>query len=95
MSVERGEKTITALIPGLAIQKVAPLIVFEIKGVSGLLSSLIFMVLISATFVGIDLIFASKMDDIHGFRLITRLVAFPVFLHSGAFQDLFAEVIGC
>ncbi|AKB35404.1 ABC transporter, permease protein [Methanosarcina siciliae C2J] len=95
MSVERGEKTITALIPGLAIRIVAPLIEFEVKGFSGLLSSLVFMVLISATFVGVDLRFASKTDDMHGFRLITGLIAFPVFLLSGAFQDLFAEVIGC
>ncbi|HHV23483.1 MAG: ABC transporter permease [Methanosarcina sp.] len=77
--------TTTALIQGLIILIVASLIGFEVKEVSGLLSSLVFMVLISVSFVGIGMIFASKIDDMHGFQLITRLVAFPVFLLSGAF----------
>jgi ABC-2 type transport system permease protein len=42
------------------------------------------MVLISATFIGVGLAFASRMKDMSGFGLIMNFMIFPVFLLSGA-----------
>lgn len=53
-------------------------------GVFGVLTSLVFMVLISTAFVGLGLAFASKMDDMHGFQLIMNFLMFPLFFLSGA-----------
>jgi len=75
----------TALIQGIAILLISFVIGVKITGFVGFLSAMVFMILISVSFVCLGLIFASKMEDMHGFQLITRLFAFPVFLLSGAF----------
>ena len=49
-----------------------------------LLGALGVMVLISAAFVGVGLIFASILDDLHGFSLIVNFFVFPIFFLSGA-----------
>ena len=49
-----------------------------------LLAALGVMVLISASFVSIGLIFASLLDDLHGFSLIVNFFVFPIFFLSGA-----------
>ncbi|GBE18604.1 inner membrane transport permease YadH [archaeon BMS3Abin16] len=56
--------------------------------VFGVLSSLIFMVLLSAAFVGLGLAFASKMEDMHGFQMIMNFLMFPLFFLSGALFPL-------
>jgi ABC-2 type transport system permease protein len=53
-------------------------------GFFNVLFSLIFMILISAGFVGLGLAFASKMEDMHGFQLIMNFLIFPIFFLSGA-----------
>lgn len=68
---------IIILIPGIAMG-------VKIKGLTGLLLSLALMVLISATFIGVGLAFASRMKDMSGFGLIMNFMIFPVFLLSGA-----------
>lgn len=75
----------TALIQGFVILLISFVIGVEITGFAGFLSAIVFMILIAVSFVCLGLIFASKMEDMHGFQLITRLFAFPVFLLSGAF----------
>ncbi len=42
------------------------------------------MVLISMAFVSVGLIFASVLDDMHGFSLIVNFFVFPIFFLSGA-----------
>ena len=75
----------TALMQGVLILLVASAIGVKITGLTGFLSSIVFMVLIAVSFVSLGLVFASKIEDMHGFQLITRLFAFPVFFLSGAF----------
>lgn len=75
----------TALIQGILIMLIAFVIGVKMTGFFGFLSAIVFMILIAVSFVCLGLIFASKMEDMHGFQLITRLFAFPVFLLSGAF----------
>jgi ABC-2 type transport system permease protein len=53
-------------------------------GVAGAFLALFFMVLISSSFVGLGLAFASKMEDMHGFQLIMNFLMFPLFFLSGA-----------
>ena len=74
----------TSLIQGVAILLLSLLLGFSIPGVLALLGALLFMLLISATFISLGLVFASNMRDIHGFNLITNFVVFPLFLLSGA-----------
>jgi len=61
---------------------------FKIIGISLLLLSIVFMLMIATTFIGLGLIFASKMKDIHGFSLIMNFVIFPLFFLSGALFPL-------
>jgi ABC-2 type transport system permease protein len=46
------------------------------------------MILIAATFIGLGLAFASKMEDMSGFSLIMNFVIFPLFFLSGALFPL-------
>ena len=50
--------------------------------------SLIFMVLVAATFIGLGLAFASKMKDMSDFSLIMNFLIFPLFFLSGALFPL-------
>lgn len=80
--------TTTALIQGLLILGISLLMGFKIIGISSLLLSIVFMLMIATTFIGLGLIFASKMKDIHGFSLIMNFVIFPLFFLSGALFPL-------
>lgn len=74
----------TSLMQGIMILMLSTLLGFKIKGVFPLIFALIFMCLISFTFVGLGLVFASFMRDMHGFPLVINFVVFPIFLLSGA-----------
>lgn len=80
--------TTTALIQGILILAISVLMGFKIVGISSFLLSIVFMLLIAVTFIGLGLIFASKMKDIHGFSLIMQFVIFPLFFLSGALFPL-------
>lgn len=54
----------------------------------GLLIALVFMFLISASFVSLGIAFASRMTDPHGFQMIMNFVIMPVFFLSGALFPL-------
>jgi len=56
--------------------------------IQGFLMSLLFMILIAATFIGLGLAFASKMEDMSGFSLIMNFLIFPLFFLSGALFPL-------
>jgi ABC-2 type transport system permease protein len=50
----------------------------------GVLMALGFMCLISASFVGLGLAFATRMSDPQGFQLVMNFLIMPVFFLSGA-----------
>ncbi|MDD1670180.1 MAG: ABC transporter permease, partial [Methanomicrobiales archaeon] len=74
----------TSLIQGVAILALSIPLGFSVPGILSLLGAALFMILISVTFIGLGLVFASNMKDIHGFNMITNFVVFPIFLLSGA-----------
>jgi len=74
----------TALIQGLLILAVSMFMGFKVISVWSLLFSLVFMILISVTFLGLGLIFASRMKDMQGFSIVMNFVIFPLFFLSGA-----------
>ncbi len=78
----------TSLLQGISILLISILMGFKIKGLSPLLLSILFMALVSATFVAIGLGIASQMKDIHGFSLIMNFLIFPLFFLSGALYPI-------
>ena len=75
----------TALIQGFIILIIAILIGVPISSWTGLLLTIVFMILISLTAVGFGLILASKMNDFQSFPLIMNLVIMPLLFLSSAF----------
>ena len=78
----------TALIQGLFILAVSSLMGFRMKSILSLGMTIVFMVLISVAFLGLGLIFASKMKDMQGFSIVMNFVIFPLLFLSGAFYPL-------
>jgi len=56
--------------------------------VYGLPLAILFMFLISASFVSLGIAIASKMEDMHGFQLINNFLIMPLLLLSGALVPL-------
>ncbi|MFQ6109793.1 MAG: ABC transporter permease, partial [Candidatus Aminicenantales bacterium] len=75
-------------IQGLVILAVSFLMGFKIAAALSLPLAVVFMTLITMTFIGLGLIFASKMRDIQGFSIIMNFVIFPLFFLSGALYPL-------
>jgi len=78
-----GGSTVS-LIQSLLILFLSMVFGFRIHSLPGFLLTLVFMILIAFTFIGLGLAFASRMKDMHGFQLIMNFVVFPVFFLSGA-----------
>ncbi|HEX7501893.1 MAG TPA: ABC transporter permease, partial [Acidobacteriota bacterium] len=78
----------TAILQSLAILLISVLAGFKIDSLWGLASALLFMVLIATTFIGMGLVFASRMKDMQGFSIIMNFVVFPIFFLSGAVYPL-------
>lgn len=78
----------TALIQAVLILGISFLMGFKISTILSLLPAVIFMIMIAMTFIGLGLIFASKMKDIQGFSIIMNFVIFPLFFLSGALYPL-------
>lgn len=85
----------TAIMQALMILMLGVILGMRITGIWGFLLSLVFMVLIAATFIGLGLAFASKMEDMSGYSLIMNFLIFPLFFLSGALFpiDRFSPVI--
>lgn len=75
----------TALIQGFIILLIAIGLRIQIASITGLLLTIVFMILISFTAVGFGLVIASKMEDFQGFQLIMNLIIMPLFFLSTAF----------
>ncbi len=80
--------TTTTLIQAFLVLIPAVVIGFKIASLPGLVLALLFMVLIAFAFIGLGLIFASRMKDMQGFGLIVNFVIFPLFFLSGALYPL-------
>jgi ABC-2 type transport system permease protein len=80
--------TTTAVFQGIMVLLISGLMGFPFPGVFMLFWAVVFMILIAFTFIGLGLIFASKMKDPHGFGLIMNFVVFPFFFLSGAFYPI-------
>jgi len=78
----------TAIIQGLMLIVIAVIIGFRIPSVPAFFLALLFMLLITTTFIGLGLIFASIMRDMQGFGLVMNFVMFPMFFLSGAMYPL-------
>jgi ABC-2 type transport system permease protein len=80
--------TTTGLIQGALILVVAFGLGFRVSSPVGLILGLLIMLLIATTFLGLGLIFASKMKDMQGFSVVMNFVIFPLFFLSGALYPL-------
>jgi ABC-2 type transport system permease protein len=78
----------TALIQGMLILLLSIPMGFRIAGAAQFLLALVFMLLIGFTFIGLGLIFASKMKDMQGFSIVMNFIVFPLFFLSGALYPL-------
>jgi len=76
--------TTTGLVQGVLLLLISLLMGFRIAGLFPFLLAIVFMVLIATTFIGLGLIFASRMKDMQGFSLIMNFIIFPLFFLSGA-----------
>jgi ABC-2 type transport system permease protein len=80
--------TTTGLIQGIMLLVISLILGFRIAGPAAFALSLIMMILIATTFLGLGLIFASKLKDMQGFSIIMNFVIFPLFFLSGALYPL-------
>jgi len=78
----------TALVQGLLILGISSLMGFRMVSILSLGMAIVFMLLISVAFLGLGLIFASKMKDMQGFSIVMNFVIFPLFFLSGALYPL-------
>jgi len=78
----------TALIQAVFILGISYTMGFKIINISSIFLAIVFMILIAVTFLGLGLIFASKMRDIQGFSIVMNFVIFPLFFLSGALFPL-------
>lgn len=74
----------TAIMQSIIILLAGIIMGMKVPSLQGLLLSLVFMVLIAATFIGMGMAFASRMKDMSGFSLIMNFIIFPLFFLSGA-----------
>jgi ABC-2 type transport system permease protein len=78
----------TALIQAVFILGISYIMGFKIINFSSIFLAIVFMILIAITFLGLGLIFASKMRDMQGFSIVMNFVIFPLFFLSGALYPL-------
>jgi ABC-2 type transport system permease protein len=78
----------TAILQALIIMLSGILLGMRVSSLQGLVLSIVFMLLIASTFIGLGLAFASKMEDMSGFSLIMNFLIFPLFFLSGAIFPL-------
>lgn len=77
-----------ALLQGVIIMIIAIALGVHLSSPSGLIITLLSMVLLSFTAVGFGLIIASKMHDFEGFQAIISLILMPLLFLSSAFYPV-------
>jgi ABC-2 type transport system permease protein len=78
----------TGLIQALAILAISLVFLNGGIGVLEIVTLVAFMVLTATAFIGLGLIFASKMKDPQGFNIIMNFLIMPLFFLSGAIFPL-------
>jgi len=78
----------SGVIQALVILAISLLLGVRIASPLGLLASVVFILLIAISFVGLGISFASRMEDMQGFQLIMNFMIMPMFLLSGALFPL-------
>lgn len=78
----------TGILQAVIIMLSGIILGMKVPSLQGFMMSLVFMVLIAATFIGLGLAFSSKMKDMSGFSLIMNFLIFPLFFLSGALFPL-------
>lgn len=80
--------TTTSMIQGFLIFGASMALGFRPRGAGAMAFGLVFMLLIAFTFIGLGLIFASRMKDMQGFGIIMNFIIFPFFFLSGALTPI-------
>lgn len=78
----------TGMINAFIILGIGILLGVKIASLLGVLASVIFILLISMSFVSLGIAFASRMQDMQGFQLIMNFLIMPIWILSGAFFPL-------
>ncbi|MBN2330408.1 MAG: ABC transporter permease [Candidatus Aenigmarchaeota archaeon] len=78
----------SGVIQAFLILAICMLLGVRIANPLGAVASIIFIVLIAMSFVGLGISLASKIEDMHGFQLIMNFLVMPTFLLSGALFPL-------
>ena len=78
----------TGMINAFIILGIGILLGVKISSLLGILASVIFILLISMSFVSLGIAFASRMQDMQGFQLIMNFLIMPIWILSGAFFPL-------
>lgn len=73
-----------SIIQGVIILVFSLMLGFKIQSITGFLGAILYMSLISVSFISIGMIFVMMMKDVHGFNMIMNVIVFPIFLLSGA-----------
>lgn len=80
--------TTESLIAGVIILALSSFMGVSLSGIIGILIALLFMVLISFSFVSLGLAFASLMEDPQTFPLVINLFIMPMLFLSGIFYPI-------
>jgi ABC-2 type transport system permease protein len=76
------------IIQAFAILLISVLLGVRITSLEGVMASILFIILIAMSFVGVGISLASRMRDMHGFQLIMNFLIMPTFMLSGALFPL-------
>jgi len=76
--------TTTAVVQGVLILAVSVVVGFRPVSWVAVLPAIGLMVLVGATFIGLGLVFASRITDFQAFQLVFNFVLFPLLFLSGA-----------
>ncbi|MFB6141055.1 MAG: ABC transporter permease [Halosimplex sp.] len=76
--------TTSAVVQGVLLLSISIVIGFRPVSWFGVLPAVAFMALIGATFIGVGLVFASRIADFQAFDLVFNFVLFPLLFLSGA-----------
>jgi ABC-2 type transport system permease protein len=79
----------TAVIQGVLMLVIALLLGVQIN-LAGLPLAIALMLFISTAFVALGIAIASRMEDMHGFQLVSNFLVMPMFFLSGALFPLFS-----
>ncbi len=78
----------TAIVQGFLVLGISLFVGFRITNAPGVVVAFLFMILVSTSFIGLGLIFASRIKDMQGYSIIMNFVVFPLFFLSGALFPL-------